>query len=253
MKSTESNLAPKQNVIRGVCRKLAPTFRRYFGEMARVQVNPTHVEALTQEAEHSLAQTLRVELEAAGLPVVLGDEAAAPAHGWLAEPLAGRRNFMHARLPVSCQFAYLEDGRCLAGAVYFPIEDVLVMAATGYGSSGPERLRVASRSELKDTLLLLPLKTIDTIELKLLEKLDVYPVHTRKTGHPLFDVIDVAAGRADAAIATRLTPLEALVAPLMMVESGGTASDLAGKAPVAGGSLLVANPKLHQQFLQALK
>jgi fructose-1,6-bisphosphatase/inositol monophosphatase family enzyme len=70
----------------------------------------------------------------------------------------------------------------------------------------------------------------------------------------LFDVIEVAAGRADVAIATRLTPLEALLAKLFMAESAGMVTDFGG-APlgVLSSGLVASNLKLHAAYLGLVK
>lgn len=246
---------PKATLIRKVCETLAATFRRAYADAGRTLVNPPVTLGIRDSLEVSLTQLLKAELAKSGLPVVLPtDPVPAKAH-WLVQPLDGRRNFLHGRLPVSVNIAYvLDDGRCPLGAVYFPVEDVLVLAEQGTGASGPERLRTGGRTSLTDMLLLLPLKTGDMKPLfPLLEKADDTGLHTRKTGHTLFDAIDVAAGRADAMVATRLNRLEVLLAGLILGESGAKATDLAGQ-PLTPSSttLLAANLKLHPLLLAEL-
>lgn len=245
---------PKMNLLRGTCRKLSPTFRRYFGEIGRTLVNPVNTLPLRDEAEHSFASLIKAELERSGVPVVTPAEAAPAGAHWLVEPLDGKRNFMHGRLPISCNFAYVDEtGAAQLGGVYFPIEDVLVVAESGHGSSGPERFRVAARAELKDAMLLLPWNTQDNADMNLAQKAAAAGLHTRKTGHTLFDVIDVSAGRADAMVSTRLNRLEIMLAALILKESGGFATDLQGNPLTPESTTLVAsNLKLHPYVLKAV-
>lgn len=247
---------PKAALIRKTCQALVATFRRAHADAGRALANPTATLAIRDNLEASLAQLIKAELGKSGLPVVSPAEAVPAGAHWLVQPLDGRRNFLHGRLPVSVNIAYvLEDGRCPLGAVYFPVEDVLAIAEMGTGASGPERLRTGGRTTLSDALLLLPLKTADMKPLfPLLEQADEQALHTRKTGHTLFDVIDVAAGRADALVATRLNRLEVLLAGLILSEAGAKASDMAGQPLTASSTtLLAANLKLHPVLVEAVR
>lgn len=266
---------PKLNLIRSACRKLAPTFRRYYGEIGRTLVNPAAAQAITDETLTSVTSLLKSEFGKTGLPVVTTQEEIPNGPHWLIDPLSRPVNFAHGRLPVSVAMAYIEeDGACPVGAVYFPIEDVLVQAEIGSGASGLERFRASNRTELHDALLCLPWKTEDVLALDLLNKCEnpseaseastrspevpqsrsSVVIHTRKTGDTLFDVIDVAAGRADIAIATRLTRLEALLARLILNESGAAGTDLAGTPLTAKSTTLLAAPfKLHPKALAVFK
>jgi fructose-1,6-bisphosphatase/inositol monophosphatase family enzyme len=97
---------------------------------------------------------------------------------------------------------------------------------------------------------MLPAKTVDVLNLKLLEKGEAMGLHTRKSGTTLFDVIEVASGRADVAIGTRLTPLEALLSKLFMAESAGMVTDFGGAVlSVASANLVASNLKLHAAYL----
>lgn len=251
MKSLAPN--PKANLIRSVARSVAPTFRRYYGEVGRALVNPNSAKEVANEALHSLTIQFKSELAKTALPVVTCDEPVPAGAHWLVAPISRMINFTHGRLPVCCAMAHVdENGECAIGAVYFPIEDVLVLAEKGLGSIGPDRLRANTRDKLDDALLCLPFKTADVISMDIVRKCeaDGRSIHTRKTGDTFFDVIDVAAGRADVVVATRLTRLEALVAKLILAESGAAATDLKGKPLTGASDTLLATPlKLHAAAL----
>lgn len=254
----KGSASPKLTVFRMLSGKLAATARRYFGEIARAQPSPTSALTLRDDMERSLLQIIQADLARSNLPVVTSADPVPTGPYWLIEPLGGRRNALHARLPVSCAYAFVEgNGDCNVGGVYFPLEDVMVVAEAGAGSSGSNdtkgRFRTAGRIELTDGMLLLPWSTADVLSLKLLEKAESMSMHTRKTGHALFDVIDVAAGRADAVVATRLTRIEALLARLILGESNAAVSDLKGQPITAQStSLVAANVKLHGKLLKLL-
>ncbi|MFZ2587880.1 MAG: inositol monophosphatase family protein [Alphaproteobacteria bacterium] len=245
---------PKATLIRNTCKALSATFRRAFGEASRTLVNPSATVAIRDGLVVSLQQLIKAELSKSNIPVVTPTDSVPEGAHWLVEPLGGRRNFAHGRLPVTVDFAFImDDGTCPLGAVYFPQEDVLVLAERGTGAKGPDRFRASGRTALHDALLLLPMSTIDTCNLKLMEMGETLTLHTRKTGHPLFDAIDVASGRADIMVGTRLNRLEVLLAELILSESAAKATQLDGKPLTpASTTLLAANLKLHPLIIEAL-
>jgi fructose-1,6-bisphosphatase/inositol monophosphatase family enzyme len=245
---------PKATLIRNTGKALAATFRRAFGEAGRTLVNPAATLEVRNGLEATLGGIIVSELTKTGLPVVTPTDPIPEGAHWLYEALGGRRNFLHGRLPVSVQMAYVDEtGTCPIGAVYFPVEDVLAIAEKGTGASGPERLRTGGRKELTDAMLLLPWNSGDCAKLRLMELADTHTLHTRKTGHTLFDAIDVAAGRADLLVATRLNRLEALLAPLILAESGAMATEIGG-APLTGQSttLIAGNLKIQPELVKLL-
>jgi myo-inositol-1(or 4)-monophosphatase len=251
---------PHINHISKLCRELEVDIRRAFEDAQRLQVTPAQAEELLAATQDNLSRRLKSAL---GPETILytgafaEDEALTYDHnftGWLARPISHPRNFLHGRDPVSCLFAYIKSGYLQAGTAWFPMQDRMVAAAPGDGVAGPTRLRVAARTTLQDTLLLLPVKTEATLNLRLLEKSAGKNMHTRKSGNPVADAIDVAGGQADIAIATDLYPLEALLIDLFVREAGGFVSDLSGK-PVTPETtdLVSANSKLHGLALKLLR
>jgi|GEM_PF-3884673 len=225
-----------------------------MAELARSAVSPAAAERDLAKARDTALQGLKAALAATELPVV-GVEDATPAGAhWLVVPLGSPRNAMYGRLPVMCAVAYVEkDGTCPIGAIMDPYHDVCAIAEAGLGLMAPDRVRCASRSEAEGCLVMLPWKTKDTVAMGMMEALDKAGIHTRKSGCTLSDIVDVAAGRADAAVTTRLNRAEALLANLMMAESGGFAGDMKGK-PLGPSSeaMVIANPRLHSKIVALL-
>lgn len=255
-------VSPKRHLLQRVYGKVATTFRRSVGELERTRVNAPAAEKEVVKAEEAILGVMQSALAATGQPVVVmraeTDTPEAPAPKgpyWLVQPLANRRNALYARQPLTASIAFIEaDGTCSIGAVYFPIEDVCAIAERGLGFMAPDRARCGNRADIAHTLALLPWKTKDVVEMNLLKTLDDATVHTRKTGNTLADVVDVATGRADMAMATHANKLEVLLANLIMAESAGFASDMEGK-PLhpASTTVLTANPRLHAKVVALLK
>ncbi len=248
---------PKRTLILKTFGKASGAFRRHMGEMGRARVNASGAARELAKVTQNLEVVLKEALGVSGLPVVTAEAPAPEGAHWLVAPLLSPRNALYGRHEVCMAVAFIDkDGTCPIGAVMLPNDDQCVVAETGLGASaeGLGRLRCANRTELADTLCMVPWKTVDVVAMNLLEILDKAEIHTRKSGNTLLDVIDVAVGRADMAMATRVTRLEALLVNLIMAESAGFASDLGGK-PLGPKSetLLVANPKLHALAVRELK
>lgn len=238
--------------------KVSGAFRRHMGELSRARVTAAAAQNELAKATMNIESVLKENLGATGLPVVTAEQPVPAGAHWLIAPLVSQRNALYAREDAVCTLvAFIDkDGTCPIGAIMMPMQDVCVLAETGLGASaeGLGRLRCASRLELEDTLAMVPWKTVDVVEMDLMRKLDNATVHTRKSGNTMVDVLDVACGKADFAIATRVTRLEALLSNLIMAESAGFASDMKGKALGPDSTtMVVANPKLHSKVVGLLK
>ncbi|RYG61157.1 MAG: hypothetical protein EON60_04585 [Alphaproteobacteria bacterium] len=246
----------KRSHLLKVFGKVSGAFRRHLGELSRTRMNATSAERELGKANIDIERVLTENLAATGLPVV-GVDAPIPAGAhWLIVPLASQRNALYARDGVCSAVVFVDkDGTCPIGAIFFPLEDMCMIAEATHGVIAEPigRLRCANRLELNDTLAMLPWKTVDVVEMGLLKMLDGENIHTRKSGNTLSDLFDVACGRADFAIATRVNRLESYMANLVMAESAGFASDLKGK-PLGPTSttLIAANPKLHAKVVKLL-
>ena len=255
-KKVATATSAKRTVLLKTFGKVGGIFRRHTGELSRTRLSAASAATELTKAMASIESVLREHLGATALPVVNSEEPIPTGAHWLIAPLVSPRNALYARDPVCALVAYIEkDGTCPLGAIMMPNEDVCMLVETGLGASaeGFGRLRCANRLELNDTLAMLPWKTADVIEMGLLAKLDGENIHTRKSGNTMADVLDVATGKADMAIATRVTRLEALLTNLIMAESAGFASDVKGK-PLGPDSttMVVANPKLHAKLVKLI-
>ena len=256
-KGVKTAASPKRTHLLKVYGKVSGAFRRHMGELSRTRMSVASAQSQYTKAVDDIDRVLKENLGASGLPVVTGDVATPTGAYWLVAPMVSPRNALYAREEAVCTVvAFIEkDGTCPIGAIMMPMHDICVIAETGLGASaeGLGRLRCANRMELNDSLAALPWKTTDVVEMNLMNILNAENIHTRKTGNTMTDVLDVACGRADIAIATRVTKLEALLANLIMAESAGFASDVKGK-PLGpdSSSMIVANPKLHGKVVALL-
>jgi hypothetical protein len=257
-KGVKTAASPKRTHLLKVYGKVAGAFRRHMGELSRTRVNAASAESQFTKAVTDIDRVLKENLGASGLPIVDGSDPTPTGAHWLVAQMVSPRNALYAREEAVCTVvAFIEkDGTCPIGAIMMPMQDICVIAEAGLGamSEGLGRLRCGNRMELNDSLAALPWKTADVVEMNLMKVLDDENIHTRKSGNTMTDVLDVACGRADIAIATRVTKLEALLTNLIMAESAGFASDIKGK-PLGPDSttMIVANPKLHAKVVALLK
>lgn len=227
---------PKHTQIRKVLTKVRPNLLRGVGAAARAQSNPASAEAELVKLEADLTQALQYSLNTSGLSVV-SEQEPMPQNGWAYMALTGKRNAKHGNMASGPAIAVFQEGRLAACGIILAQDEDLYLAGAGEGISGPNgRGRVSGRS-LEDGVVMMPMSSIDTAKLGLMEKADAVPFHTRKSGNMLADAVAVAAGRADAMLATRFTPFEHLCAELIVKEAGGTVKVLetpAGTLMVAG-------------------
>ncbi len=213
---------PKLTLIRKALAKCRPLLIRGVGVQAKIQVNPSAAAQDIAKLEQQLAETLRGLLAATGQPVSSATEEL-PATGWVYQALTGHRNAKHGNPCSGPALGYMHNGKLAVFGILLSEAEDAVLAAAGEGSMADAggRLRVSGR-DLPDAVVQLPMSSIDTATLKLMEHGDATPFHTRKSGNLLADALKVAAGTADAAIATRFTPFEALGIELLVKEAGGT-------------------------------
>ncbi|MCA3244440.1 MAG: hypothetical protein INF43_03925 [Alphaproteobacteria bacterium] len=241
---------PKLTLIRKALAKCRPLLLRGVGVQAKVQVNPSAAEADIVKLEAQLAETLKGLLGATGVKVVRHDEPLPPT-GWVFQPLTGLRNAKHGNPCSGPALGFVQEGKLAAVGVLLAEAEDAVVAAAGEGvmDDAVGRLRVSGRT-LHDAVLQLPMSSADTATLKLMEHGEAVPFHTRKTGNVLADAVRVAAGKADGAVATRLTAFETLAIELLVKEAGGTAKTV---TTAAGPTLLSGNVKLVAELSALLK
>lgn len=265
MKAQAKN--PQLNVLIELTKKLAADYRRSLGEIARLQVNPAQAHTymadfISRQHEFATAyfakgkypvyfddaDTTQREKDATPLPA---DE-----KFWLMKTIGGEANFRHGREPLCFHVAFIDNGKAMCGIVYEPLTDTLYQAEYNAGASatGIGRMRAGGRTELTDTMALLPQKSEDVVESNILAPLANAGAHTRKNGNNMLDIVHVAAGKADICLLTRLTPLETLLGTLFLTESGTSFSTWQGKPfNIATQRLLAANSKLHGKVLKQLR
>jgi len=152
---------------------------------------------------------------------------------WIIDPLDGTTNYSH-RLPLFCVSIAVDSAEgLLAGVVYDPLRDELFSAAKGRGAKlNGKPIHVSSVTSLDKALLCsgFPYDVREHPEapLGLFNHLTRLAQGVRRLGSAALDLAYVAAGRLDGFFEFGLKPWDIAAGGLLVVEAGGTMTQIDG-------------------------
>jgi len=231
-------------VMSDAVRKAARGLTRDFGEVAELQVSKKgpadYVSAADIKSEQVLFEALLTARPGYGF---LGEERGMIAgtdktHTWIADPLDGTTNFLHAIPHFAVTVALEREGR---GAYL-----------------NDKRIRVAARRDLGETVLAtgIPFMGVPghAAFLKELHQISNRVSGVRRFGSAALDLAFVAAGRFDGYWERGPSKWDVAAGTLLVTEAGGAISDADGGADALNNhSILASNSELHPLILQRLK
>jgi myo-inositol-1(or 4)-monophosphatase len=241
---------PRLNFVEKLLRPLAAPVRRVFGDMEKMQITPEKAAKAAGTLEGDIRAHIKEGFKEAKLFCYPPNSPIGKEAGWAFKPIIGMENLKHGRAPFALAFAHVNTGKAEFAAFYFPITDRMIFASRGEGVYDTHKLRVSPRDILDDTCLA-ALNGTSKALIPHFGKAAALKVHTRKTGCLAEDITDVCAGRADVLVAADISPLEALIAELMVREAGGFVSDWkSGEVNINTREIVAASAKLHGQWLK---
>jgi myo-inositol-1(or 4)-monophosphatase len=261
MKLSSANI----NVIVKACRKAAKVLIRDFGEIENLQVSLKGPGDFVTLSDKNVEKILIEELQKARpsysiLSEEIGEIKNDKEFKWIIDPIDGTANFLHGipHFGISVGLEHMEEIVC--GIIYDPIKDEMFAAEKGNGSyMNNQRIRVSSRSKLKDCLIVtggpkrnqkdrdLVLKEYD----KFSSSVDV-PV--RKMGSASLDMAYVAAGRFDGMWQRNLNYWDIAAGIIIIKEAGGFVTDFRGENEyIQNKTILVTNSKINNEMIEVLK
>ena len=260
--STQSALL---KVMSDAARKAARGLTRDFGELEELQVSKKgpadYVSAADMKAEQVLFEALSKARPGYGF---LGEERGLiegtdKTHTWIADPLDGTTNFLHAIPHFAVTVALEREGQIVAGVTFNPISNELFWSEKGKGCFlNDRRLRVAARRDLAETVLATGIPFMGrpghATFLKELHQVAAKVSGVRRFGSAALDLAWVAAGRYDGYWERGLGRWDMAAGLLFVTEAGGLVSDADGGGdPLTTGTICASNSDLHPQILARLK
>ena len=261
MKLSSANI----NVMVKTCRRAAKTLIRDFGEIENLQVSVKgpgdFVTASDKKVEKILIEEL---LKARPNYSILSEEAGKISNDesfkWIIDPIDGTSNFLHGIPHFAISIGLEHNKEIICGIIYDPIKDEMFTAEKGNGAYlNNQRIRVSSRSKLKDCLIAtggprhnqkerdLALKEYD----KFSSSVDI-PV--RKMGSASLDLAYVAAGRFDGMWQRNLNYWDIAAGIILIKEAGGFVTDFNGNdAYIEKKTILATNSRINKEMIEVLK
>ena len=177
---------------------------------------------------------------------------------WIIDPLDGTTNYARG-YPFFCvSVALSRAGQVVLGVVYDPLRDEMFEALRGQGARCNQRpVQVSPTAELGQALLAtgFPYDRLDRPGTNL-DRFCAMTMRTRgvrRDGAAALDLCYTACGRLDAYWEIGLNPWDVAAGALLVLEAGGTLSDLQGGPFDWNGQEVVAsNGRLHQALVSSL-
>lgn len=176
---------------------------------------------------------------------------------WIIDPIDGTTNFVNQQRHFAISVAIYEDGIGQIGIVYDVMSDELYHCKKGEGAYLNEKqLPQLKQKPLSNSLIGLNASWIVAnrrIDPAILSPLVNAVRGIRSYGSAAIEIAYVAAGRLDGYISLRLQPWDFAAGKLLLEEVGGRITQIDGK-PIdllSQNTVLVANPSVHKEILQA--
>ena len=155
MKLSSANI----NVIVKACRKASKTLIRDFGEVEKLQVSIKGPGDFVTASDKKVEKILIEELQKARpnysiLSEEIGKISNDESYKWIIDPIDGTANFLHGIPHFAISVGLEHNKEIICGIIYDPIKDEMFVAEKGNGSYlNNQRIRVSSRSKLKDCII----------------------------------------------------------------------------------------------------
>ena len=261
MKLNSANI----NIMVKACRKASKILIRDFGEIENLQVSVKGPGDFVTTSDKKVEKTIIDELLKARPDYsVLSEESGEinndKSFKWIIDPIDGTANFLHGIPHFAISIGLEKDGEIICGIIYDPIKDEMFVAEKGNGSYlNNQRIRVSSRSKLKDCIIFtggpkkesedrdLALKEYNNFSTKIL-------IPIRKLGSAALDMAYVAAGRCDGFWQRNLNYWDIAAGIILIKESGGFVTDFNGENKyLKNKTILATNSKINKEMIEVLK
>jgi myo-inositol-1(or 4)-monophosphatase len=256
---------PTLNIAVRAARSAGRILMRYYERTDQLTIETKSrndfVSEVDRAAEAAIVQELRSKFPD---HAILGEEggqqgARSTEFEWIIDPLDGTTNYLHGFPQFSISIAMKYRGQLEHGVIYDPLREELFTATRGRGAHlNDRRLRVSKRHGMDGALLGtgIPFRDQAHIDayLGMLKALLVDSAGVRRPGSAALDFAYVAAGRLDGFWELGLSPWDFAAGALMVIEAGGTVTDLSGgDRYLDTGNVVAGNLKLQAAMLQRIR
>ena len=246
------------------CRKASKVLIRDFGEIENLQVSlkgpGDYVSASDKKVEEILIEELRIarpnySILSEEIGAINNDEA----FKWIIDPIDGTSNFLHGIPHFAISIGLEQDKEIICGIIYDPIKNEMFTAEKGNGSYiNNQRMRVSSRSKLKDCMIFTggpkygsPDRELSMKEYNKFSSKVTVPI--RKLGSAALDMAYVAAGRCDGFWTRNLNYWDIAAGIILVKEAGGFVTDFEGKNEyIQNKTIVVGNAKINKEMTDIL-
>ena len=261
MKLTSANI----NVLVKTTRKAAKILIRDYGEVEKLQVSLKGPGDFVTMSDKKVEKILIDELQKARPDYsILSEETGYikkdEEYKWIIDPIDGTANFLHGIPHFAISVGLEHNKEIICGIIYDPIKDEMFVAEKGNGAYlNNQRMRVSSRSKLKDCIIFtggprreakernLSLNEYNNFSSKVL-------IPIRKFGSAALDMAYVAAGRCDGFWQRDLNYWDIAAGIILVKEAGGFVTDFNGENGYIQNKTIIANnSKISGEMVDVLK
>ena len=247
------------------CRKAAKIIIRDFGEIENLQVSLKGPGDFVTNCDKKVEKILIEELQKARpnysiLSEEIGEIKNDESFKWIIDPIDGTSNFLHGIPHFAISIGLERDKEIICGIIYDPIKDEMFSAEKGNGSYiNNQRMRVSSRSKLKDCIIFTggpkdgsTNKELSMKEYNKFSSKVIIPI--RKLGSGALDIAYVAAGRCDGMWSRNLNYWDISAGIILVKEAGGFVTDFDGENEyIQNKTILATNSKINKEMIEVLK
>ncbi len=213
-------LTPNTTVIANAVKKAGKILTKDFAEIEQLQSSVNGAQGFALASVNKVKEVLVNELKKARPNFAILQENDKPtdkASCFVICPVCGVQNYINGLPNVCISVAIVENNAITCAVIYNPITDDMYFAEKGSGAfkegfRNQERLRVSSKKELADSIVLF--NQVDSFPKELSQ-------NARVLGNPALDLAKVASGKADGAVSKNNTFAQVAAGFLLVKEAGG--------------------------------
>jgi histidinol-phosphatase len=232
-----------------VTRLAGDTAQQFFRREIAVEIkgDGSPVTAADRAAETAAREWIRARFPADGiLGEEFGEERPEAPRRWIMDPIDGTKSFIHGVPLWGTLIAVVEGETVLAGGVYCPPMQELIVAAVGEGAwwNGTRTHVTATTALSAATMVTTDARFPGRATRKARFDALAEQVRIVRTWGDAYGYLLVASGRADIMVDDLMNPWDAAAVQVVVEEAGGVFTDWRGRATSFGGDSLATNSAL---------